>query len=136
MSNPVGRPTLLDDAIRSKIDEAAEIGCTLEEIALYIGVSRTTLYYWTKEDPELLNRIEMLRDRPVITARNTIVKSLKYNADNAFKYLEKKRKAEFGRSLDITTDGKSINSEAREKANNALAEFLNGQNKPDTTLGQ
>lgn len=120
----MGRPTLLTEEIRSKIDTVAAFGATFEEVAFYIGVHRQTLYRWMADDPDLRYRIEELQEKPVLKARETVVKALSDPA-YAFKYLEKKRKKEFGASLDITTDNQPINSEAREKAATAITEFLN-----------
>lgn len=100
-----GRPTLRTDEINSKIEEAAALGSSIEEIAFYIGVWRTTLYRWMKEDPELKDRIEELQERPIIKARQTIVKDLD-NPERAQWYLERKKKLEFSQRIENETDVK------------------------------
>jgi hypothetical protein len=47
-----------------------------------------------------------LREKPVLIARQTVVKSLKDNPEMALKYLERKRKKEFSTrtETDITGD--------------------------------
>ena len=59
-----------------KIEECASLGASNSEIALYVGVDRATLHNWQKEFPLLRLRIEELKERPVLKARNTIVKAL------------------------------------------------------------
>ena len=48
-----------------------------------------------------------MRNRPVLLARQTVVKAL-VQPEYAFKYLEKKRKREFGAAVDVTTGGEKI----------------------------
>lgn len=102
-----GRPTERNDEINRKIEEAAALGATVEEIAMYCGVHRATLYRWMKEDEELRDRIEELRERPILKARQTIIKSLDNPADAKW-YLEKKKKNEFGLNVDVTSGGEKI----------------------------
>ena len=103
-----GRPTERNDEINRKIDEAAAIGASIEEIAFYAGVHRATLYRWMENDPELRDRIQELQEKPIIKARQTIVKSLE-DPEMALKYLERKRKAEFSLRTEMTgADGKDL----------------------------
>lgn len=97
----VGRPTELTEEVRRKIEQAAALGASIEEIALYCGVHRATLYRWIKDDQELHDRIEELQERPILKARETIVKHLDDPA-HAFRYLEKKKRKEFGNSLELS----------------------------------
>jgi predicted DNA-binding protein YlxM (UPF0122 family) len=99
----VGRPTVMTDETRRKIEEAAALDASVEEICYYANISRDTYYTWIKKDPEFSDRIEKLRQRPILKARQTVVNSLDTPA-HAFEYLKKKRKAEFGdeSKLDIT----------------------------------
>jgi len=105
----VGRPTELTDDVIRKIEEVAALDGTIEEMAFYANVHRATIYRWLKEDSEFSDKINALRQRPVLKARQTVVKSLD-DPNYAFKYLEKKRKKEFGNSIDMTTKGDKINS--------------------------
>lgn len=102
-----GRPTERNEEVNRKIEEAAALGATVEEIAMYCGVHRATLYRWMEADEELRDRIEELQERPILKARQTVVRALD-NPEHAFKYLERKRKKEFGNNIDVTTDGKAL----------------------------
>lgn len=100
----MARPTVLTPEVRTKIEEAAAIGASLEEIAFYAGVHRNTLRNWCDADPELLGRIEELREKPILKARQTVVNSLD-DANNAFRYLERKKAKEFAPSQKIEHSG-------------------------------
>ena len=119
---PAGRPTVRDEDINRKIEEAASLGATVEEIAFYIGVYRTTLYRWMQDDSELKDRIQELQQRPILQARQTIIKAISNSPAEAKWYLEKKLKGEFGNSIDITTGGNAFN--APTKQDEALAKQL------------
>lgn len=93
-TNSPGRPTVLTPEIRLKIEEAAALDATIEEIALWAGVHRSTLYRWMQDDEGLRDRIEELRQKPILKARNTVVSALS-DPNHAFRYLERKRSKEF-----------------------------------------
>jgi len=102
-----GRPTKLTDEVRRKIEEIAALDGSVEEMAYYSGVHRATLYDWLQKDEEFSDRIKELRERPVLKARQTVVKSLE-DANHAFRYLEKKKRKEFGNNVDITSNGETL----------------------------
>lgn len=106
---PGPKPILADPAlgpeVRTKIEEAAAFGASLEEIAFYAGVHRNTLRNWCIADPELRGRIEELREKPVLKARETVVKALATDSNMAMRYLEKKRPAEFGQKVGLEVKG-------------------------------
>ena len=99
-----GRPTDLTDEVRTKIEEAAAIGASLEEIAFYAGVHRNTLHRWMDADEELRCRIEELREKPILKARQTVVQSLD-DPNHAFRFLERKKAKEFAPSQKIEHSG-------------------------------
>lgn len=102
-----GSNTKLTDENRVKIKEAAAIGASAEEMAYFCNVSKQTIYNWFKGDPDLFDEIERLREKPVLKARQTIVKSLD-NPQVALEYLKRKKRKEFGDSQDITSGGEAI----------------------------
>jgi hypothetical protein len=102
----------LTPEIRSKIEEIAALDGTVEEMAYYCGISRQTIYnYLDKESPffdaQLAEDVERLRAQPVLKARRTIEGALQ-DPNHAFKYLERKRRKEFGTNIDVTTDGQPL----------------------------
>ena len=60
------------------------------------------------ENSELSDKFQRLRNKPILKARQTVVQSLN-EPSYAFKYLERRKKDEFGDNIDITTGGESIN---------------------------
>jgi len=68
----VGRPTEKTPEVIRKIEEAAAMDCSMEEIAFFANIHRATLYRWIKEDKELKDRIDELKQTPFLKARQTI----------------------------------------------------------------
>lgn len=91
----VGRKPLLTKDIISKLEEVAAYDASVEEMAYYIGVARSTLYRWLDENPELKDRLDALRNKPILKARETVIKGIEGNPQFALTYLERKRKSEF-----------------------------------------
>lgn len=105
-----GRPTVKSDEINRKIEEAAALGSSIDEIAFYAGIHRATLYRWMEEDEELKDRIHELQNKPILKARQTLVKALD-QPQHAQWYLERKRKAEFSPRQEVTgEDGGAMNA--------------------------
>lgn len=87
--------------VLNKLEEVFALGGTDTEACLYADISPATLYNYQKEHPEFLERKEALKETPFLKARRTIVKSLEDPA-NAFKYMERKKKGEFGNTLELS----------------------------------
>lgn len=102
-----GRPTVMTPEVIGKIEQVAALDGSVEEMALYAGVNYTTIYDYLKTHEAFAKRIAMLRETPVLKARQTIVRALG-EPGHAFKYMEKKRRKEFGNAIDITSDGKQL----------------------------
>lgn len=106
-TNPVGRPTKMTPETVTKLEQAFAIDCSVEEACSYADISRNTFYEWLKRNPEYQDRIDELRQMPLLKARQTVVNSLT-DPNHAFRYLEKKRRKEFGNNLDITSDNERL----------------------------
>ncbi|MAH46255.1 hypothetical protein CMI37_10520 [Candidatus Pacearchaeota archaeon] len=117
-----GRPTSDTPETRQKIEQAAALDASVAEIAFYAGISRETYYQIIKKDKTFSDRIEALRNKPVLKARQTIVQGLD-QPDTARWFLERKRKAEFSHRTELTgPDGKDLipSAEEKEAADRAL----------------
>lgn len=101
MSNPVGRPTKMTPEVVMKLEQAFAIDASVEEACSYADISRNTFYVWLKENAEYQDRIDELRQRPVLKARQTIAKSLD-NPQHAQWYLSRKKKSEFTERIENT----------------------------------
>lgn len=102
-------PKRLTPEVLQKIEEAAMMDCTMAEIALFANVSSSSLYNWLESDPSFRERLDKLRQTPILKARGTITKNL-HKEDIAKWYLERKKKVEFAQhsTTDLTSGGKPI----------------------------
>ena len=60
---------------------------------------------YLKEHPETAEHFKRLRNRPVLAARQTVNRAIQKDSDIAFRYLERKRRKEFGPHQVIEGDG-------------------------------
>lgn len=91
-----------------KLDECFAIDATIEEACFYADISPALYYKWVNDNPELLERFNRLRNRPVLKARKTITDKLN-DPEHAKWYLERKKKLEFSSRSELTgADGKAI----------------------------
>lgn len=109
MAEPVGRPTKLTDELVKKLEWAFSIGASIPEACFHADITVVTYYNWKKENEELFNRFDELRHNPILKAKLATYKGLD-DPEFALKYLTKKKRDEFGDRLDLTTNGKDINS--------------------------
>jgi len=101
MAKEVGRPTIMTPETLNKLEEVFAIGGTDEEACFYADISKQTLYNYQAEHPEFVDRKEALKERPILKARQTIVKALD-NPSDAQWYMERKRKKEFASRQEFT----------------------------------
>ena len=106
----VGRPTDFTPETINKLEQAFAIDSTVEEACSYAEISRQTFYDWMKKNPQFSDRIEELRQKPLLKARQTVVQKLGESYSNSMDYLKRKRKLEFGDSSDLTSGGEKISS--------------------------
>lgn len=106
---PAGRPTVMTEAVLRKLEEAFAIGATDKEACFYADISPTSLYEYQDRNPKFAERKDALKERPVLLARQTVVKNLESNPELAFKFLERKRRAEFAQRQELTgADGERL----------------------------
>lgn len=101
MPDIVENPTKLDDATVQKLEEAFSMDCSVAEACLLANISRQTYFNWMASFPEMKERFDQLRQKPILKARMTVVHSLN-NPDNAFRYLERKKKDEFAPRTELS----------------------------------
>lgn len=104
----IGRPSQMTKEALDKLEQAFSIGCSDSEACLFADVSESALYIYQRKHPEFVERKELLKEKPLLKARNTVVNSLG-DAENAKWYLERKRKIEFSLRNELTgADGASL----------------------------
>lgn len=107
----IGRPTVCTPEVVKKLEDAFAMDCTIEEACFYANISRTTYYAHIERHPEIIERFEELRNKPILLARQTIINNLS-NIDGAKWYIERKRKKEFSIRQEHTgADGDAIQHE-------------------------
>jgi hypothetical protein len=91
-----GRPTVITQDVVNKLEYAFGIGCSVNEACCHANISKQTYYNYTVKHPELLDRVELLREKMPLKAREVIQAALNDVDYNTAKwYLERKKKDEF-----------------------------------------
>jgi transposase-like protein len=89
------RPLKLTTEVIAKMEEAAAIDATVAEICYYCDIGETTYYRWMIEYPDIKERLDQLREKPILKARQEVVKGLDNDKNFSFQYLKSKRGDEF-----------------------------------------
>src|SRR5690606_330387 len=97
------------EEVVGKLEYAFALGCTDEEACLYADVSPAALYNFQERDPAFLERKNLLKQKPVLEARESVLKGIKYDRRLAFDYLKSKKRDEFADRQELTgKDGQPI----------------------------
>ena len=129
---PAGRPTEISDVKIQKLEQAFSIDATIKEACFYADISPQTYYNWIETRPELLERFNALREKPVLQARQTISDNLKNDPKVAQWYLERKRKEEFSSKHEVEVSGEYKST--KEKIGAFLDDLGDGEDS-ESTLG-
>lgn len=103
-----GRPSKMSETTLQKLKDAFSMDCTIAEACYYAEISEATYYNWSSANPKLHDEMQRHRNNPILSSRQTIMKAIESDPVFAWKYLEKKRKSEFGQQIDITSGGEKI----------------------------
>ena len=95
------KPTILTDAIKQRAEIVFALDGDVKEVAYYCGVSTRRMNIWLEANPEWKEHCEMLRQKPVLKARQAVVGHLD-DPEFALKYLSKKKKDEFSDRTEMT----------------------------------
>lgn len=109
--NPNGRPTVMTSNVLLKLEQAFAIDASIREACSYAEIAVNTFYMYLREHPDFQERIDELRERPILKARQTIVSNLN-TPDHAKWYIERKSKKEFSTRVeqDITSGGEALDA--------------------------
>lgn len=99
--NKGGRPTKMGKETIAKLEEVFSLGGSDSEACFYANISKQTLYNYQKENPEFVDRKEALKEKPILKARQTVVRALDDPKDAQW-FLERKRKEEFSLRQEVT----------------------------------
>lgn len=99
---PAWRPTVIDEAVLSKLEYAFTNSFTDDEASLYANISPATLYRYIEDNPEFWERKEILKKNPNIKAKLNWIKKLEGEDYIASKeWLERKSKGEFSTKQEV-----------------------------------
>lgn len=91
-----------DSEKKVKLEQAFAIGCTDKEACSYAEITEAQLYYYEDViDKQFRVKKQELKEKPILKAKQTIVKNLD-NPDHAKWYLERKKKDEFSHRTELT----------------------------------
>lgn len=91
-----GRKSTMTDEKLQKLRQAFSIGCSDREACVYADVALSTLYNYQNSNPEFIEEKAGLKEKPVLLARQVVVKSLeKEDVKTAQWLLERKKRKEF-----------------------------------------
>ena len=99
---------LTPDTIK-KLEEAAGARLSDKSSCSYAGISRDTFYRWLKQVPGLADRLDDLKENPIIRAKRRIVSQIDNDTNVAFRYLEKEDPEEYGEKLKLEHSGEVKN---------------------------
>jgi len=106
--NKGGRPTKMSKETIAKLEEVFSLGGSDSEACFYANISKQTLYNYQEKNPEFVDRKEALKEKPILKARQTVVKALDDPKDAQW-FLERKRKEEFSFRQEVTgAEGKEL----------------------------
>lgn len=94
-----------EEIVIAKCKEVWAIGGNNAEAAFYTEISETSLCRYLQTHPELDEIRKRLLEKPILKARQEVVKGLEGNPEFSLKYLERKRKDEFSTKQDIEVGG-------------------------------
>jgi len=106
----------------AKLEQAYAIGCSDVEACVYAGIDRATLFRYQKRNPEFRNRKEYLKAKPILQARQTVVKALATDANDARWFLTKKLPQEFGDKQVMSVEVIDLGAEAKKRSAKYLKE--------------
>lgn len=95
----------LDKEVENKVYNLARLGASDREICSTLDYSIKVFWQWKKKKAGRAEYLEMLRERPVLRARMSLLKGIDSDPHLALKYLERVRKDEF--SLSNAQNGSS-----------------------------
>ena len=93
------------NTVLQKLEQAWALDCTDAEASSLADISSAALSDLLKKHPDISERKKRLKEKPVLSARNTLHKAINQgDADLALKYLERKRKDEFSTRQELEVE--------------------------------
>ena len=104
-----------EELVLAKLEQAFSFGSTDAEACFYADISPDSLYKYQQTHPEFVVRKQNLKERPVLIARQSVVKQMTKDGDLALRYLERKKKEEFSTKTEVENTGSIEIVQTKEK---------------------
>ena len=103
----MGRPTVMTDAVVSKLEYGFMKGLNVTECCHYADISRNCFYEYLEKNPDFKDRIEELKSNPSTRAKLNVVEAIENGDTDMSKWwLERKNRDEFSVKQEIAADVK------------------------------
>jgi hypothetical protein len=139
MSVKITKPVKFTDEVSAKLEHAAAIDADWEDMAFYAEISKSTLYNWLASIDGLKERLDALKNKPILKARKVLVDNLdKGKVETAKWYLERKKKDEFSARTEQKHDGEVtfvINEGSEDKPMESASQSKVGDERPIEVQG-
>lgn len=93
----MGAPVKLDAEVITKLKAAFANSFSVEQAAMYAGVTKQTIYNWKERHPDLFDDIWRYRENPTMKAKQVVIDAVnKGDIETAKWWLKNKASDEFG----------------------------------------
>ena len=114
----------LSEQTLTTLREAYSKGCSDMEACMLAGISPHTLVAYMKGNPKFVEEREVLKEKQILIARETVNKSLATDVDTAKWYLERKKKGEFSAKAELNVNVDINDSQLSEEQKVKLDKLL------------
>lgn len=105
--NKIGRPTVMTDAVVSKLEYGFMKGLNVTECCHYANISRNCFYEYLEKNPDFKDRTEELKSNPSTRAKLNVVEAIENGDTDLSKWwLERKNRDEFSTKQEVSADVK------------------------------
>ena len=124
----VGRSTKLTPEVVKKLEEAFSIGANVKQACYYANISRQSYYTYVKDNPQLSDRLEDLREKLPLQALQNLANSITGqkvlgSMDDSKWLLVRRMGDELGDVLTVKGGDDSINAGTPEEDKEVISEF-------------
>ena len=96
-----------ENGVVAKLKEVWGLGGSDAEACFWADISKFSLKRYLDANPDIVELRNKLKEKPILKARQTIINNL-HNPDIAFKYLERKKRDEFGAGSEFSDAIKNL----------------------------
>lgn len=121
---------IFTDDVLAAMEEAWRLGCTDREACLVAGLTEEQLHKYQDIHDGYTQYKALLKESPIIEARRTVLEAIKTDPYIAFKFLERKRREEFGQKVELGA------SDFGKQLANALVERFGGDRSEPVPVGE